>query len=61
MEQNDHTTKKTMRAIVQKAPGPASTLEIGEVEIPVPKDNEYLVKIVYTALNRAEITQVRSC
>jgi NADPH:quinone reductase-like Zn-dependent oxidoreductase len=34
-------------------------LEIGEVEIPIPKENEVLVKIIYTAVNRAETMQVK--
>jgi NADPH:quinone reductase-like Zn-dependent oxidoreductase len=47
---------KTMKAIVQSAPGPASTLSVGEVEIPKPKDNEVLIRITHTALNRADIS-----
>ncbi len=50
---------KTMKAIIQKKSGPASTLEIGEVQMPVPKEHEVLLKIEYTALNRADIMQVR--
>lgn len=51
---------RMMRAIVQKTPGPASTMEIGEAELPKVNADQCLVKIVYTALNRAEIMQVRS-
>ena len=46
-----------MKAIVQKSPGPATTLEIGEVAIPALKEGHVLVKIEYTALNRADIMQ----
>ena len=38
--------------------GPASTLEIGEAEMPVPKLGQVLIKIEYTALNRADVMQV---
>ncbi len=52
-------SKRMMKAIVQRAPGGPETLEIGEVEIPIPKENEVLVKIIYTAVNRAETMQVK--
>ena len=45
----------TMKAIVQSQPGPATTLSIGEVDIPKPKENEVLIRITHTALNRADI------
>ena len=35
-------------------------MQIGEADLPVPKENQYLVKIAYTALNRADVMQVRS-
>jgi NADPH:quinone reductase-like Zn-dependent oxidoreductase len=44
-----------MKAILQSGPGPASTLSVGEIEIPKPKDNEVLIRITHTALNRADI------
>jgi NADPH:quinone reductase-like Zn-dependent oxidoreductase len=47
-----------MKAIVQKAPGGPHTLEVGEVEMPVPKDNQFLIKIAYTTVNRADTMQV---
>ncbi len=47
-----------MKAIVQKAPGGPHTLEVGEVEMPVPKENQFLIKIAYTTVNRADTMQV---
>ena len=35
-------------------------MQIGESDLPVPKENQYLVKIAYTALNRADVMQVTS-
>ena len=35
-------------------------MQIGEADLPVPKENQYLVKIAYTALNRADVMQVTS-
>ena len=49
-----------MRAIVLSEPGPATNMSIGEVDVPVPKENEVLLKITHTALNRADISQVRN-
>lgn len=47
-----------MKAIVQKTSGGPDTLEIGEVDIPIPKENEVLLKVKYSAVNRADIMQV---
>lgn len=46
-----------MKAIQVKNPGKNSTLEIGEVPTPEPSENEILVKIEATALNRADLHQ----
>ena len=47
-----------MKAIVQKTSGGPDTLDIGEVDIPIPKENEVLLKVKYSAVNRADINQV---
>ncbi len=46
-----------MKAVIVKKPGGAQELKIGEVETPVPKENELLVKVFAAALNRADILQ----
>ena len=46
-----------MPAIVQEQPGGAETLQVGQRPIPVPSDGEVLLKVEYTALNRADIMQ----
>ncbi|RMH69801.1 MAG: NAD(P)H-quinone oxidoreductase [Gemmatimonadetes bacterium] len=46
-----------MRAILVKAPGGADQLEMGEFPAPVPADDEVLVEVKATALNRADIMQ----
>lgn len=51
-------TKTQMIAILQKEIGGAETLHIGQTETPsAPKDDEILVKVHTTALNRADILQ----
>ena len=47
-----------MKAILVTAPGPASNFYIGDVPIPQPKDNEVLIRITHSALNRADLMQV---
>ena len=46
-----------MKAVLVTSPGGAENLVIGEVEKPEPKSYEILVKVVATALNRADILQ----
>ena len=46
-----------MRAIVCDGKGGAEVLTVGERPIPVPTDDEILIKVEYTALNRADIMQ----
>jgi NADPH:quinone reductase-like Zn-dependent oxidoreductase len=46
-----------MKAVIIDEPGNASGLRIGEVPDPVPAPNELLVRVAYTALNRADIVQ----
>ncbi len=40
-----------MKAILLDAPGPPSSLRIGELEDPVPSPNEVLVRVHATSLN----------
>ncbi|CDW89533.1 nad h quinone oxidoreductase [Stylonychia lemnae] len=47
-----------MKAIIQNGPGGPETLVTGEVDIPIPKEDEILVKVEYSALNRADVMQV---
>jgi len=46
-----------MKAVLVKAPGDADQMYIGEAEIPSPKSTEVLIKVEYTAINRADIIQ----
>lgn len=48
-----------MQAICVKEPGGPEKLYIGQVPKPKPKDGEVLIKICATALNRADVLQVR--
>lgn len=46
-----------MKAILVRKPGPADVLEYGEAPDPKPKDDELLVRVHATAVNRADILQ----
>lgn len=46
-----------MKAIIVKKPGGAEELILEEIPVPVPKENEILVSVKTTALNRADILQ----
>lgn len=46
-------TPSTIKVIVCKAPGPVSVLEIQEVPIPVPNDDQVLIKVSAFGINRA--------
>lgn len=48
-----------MRAIVFDKPGEAEVLQLGEAEKPSAKDDEVLVRVAATALNRADTLQRR--
>ncbi|WP_319370716.1 NAD(P)-dependent alcohol dehydrogenase [uncultured Ilyobacter sp.] len=48
-----------MKAVVHKKYGPPNTLQIEEVEKPIPSDNEVLVKIYATSVNRTDCATVR--
>lgn len=46
-----------MKQINIKHPGDSDVLFIEEVEIPLPKENELLVKVAYAGVNRPDIMQ----
>ena len=46
-----------MRAVKHATPGLIENLSITQREIPVIKDNECLVKVYYSAINRADTLQ----
>ncbi len=46
-----------MKAVLVKKPGGPEELEIGDTALPIPKENEVLVKVHAAALNRADILQ----
>ena len=48
-----------MKAIIFDEPGEPDVLKLGEFEKPVPKENEILVKVNSSALNRADTLQRR--
>ena len=48
-----------MNAIVQDNVGDASTLHLGQVDIPEPKDGEVLIKVGCTALNQMDLIQCK--
>lgn len=46
-----------MKAVIVGKPGGAEELKIGQIQKPVPREHEILVKVHATALNRADILQ----
>lgn len=46
-----------MKAVIVKEPGDASQLKMGDARDPEPGPYEVLVRVAYTALNRADIVQ----
>ncbi len=46
-----------MRAVIVKQPGGPEQLELGEAPLPRPAEDELLVRVQATALNRADILQ----
>jgi len=51
------TAKKEMKVILVKEPGDAGQLVLGTYPMPEPSNDELLVKVKATALNRADIMQ----
>ena len=49
-----------MMKAVQFQPGGPENLFVASVQQPVPKDKEVLIKVVTTAINRADTLQVRT-
>ena len=49
-----------MKAIVYKKYGPPDVLEVTEVEKPIPKDNEVLVKVYAVSANAADLHLLRA-
>lgn len=49
-----------MKAIIQKRYGPPSVLCVGHVDKPVPKENEVLVRIVASSVNRTDCAMLRA-
>lgn len=49
-----------MKAVVYKKYGPPSVLNIEDVNQPVPKDNQVLVKVLTTTVNRTDCAQLRA-
>ncbi len=48
-----------MRAVLMKGAGLPNVLHLGDAIKPAPKANEVLIRVIRTAVNRADISQRR--
>jgi len=48
-----------MKAIICDGFGGPEVLKIGQMPVPVPNENEVVIKVEYSALNRADTLQRR--
>jgi NADPH:quinone reductase len=49
----------TMQAVVVKNPGGVDQLELAQIPIPVPSENDVLIKVIAAGVNRADLEQRR--
>jgi NADPH:quinone reductase-like Zn-dependent oxidoreductase len=54
LEIKSHIKRKHMQAIISDRYGKADVMKLGQVEKPVPRDGEVLIRVVATSLNSAD-------
>jgi NADPH:quinone reductase-like Zn-dependent oxidoreductase len=54
LEIKSHIKRKHMQAIISDRYGKAEVMKLGQVEKPVPRDGEVLIRVVATSLNSAD-------